>query len=540
MKLLRILGIIIVLVALAVVALPFLVDVNQFRPRLETELTTVLGRQVSVGNLKLSLLSGSVAADDLSIADDPAFSKTPFLQAKSLNVGVELMPFITSRKINVTGITIDQPQISLLQTPAGEWNYAKLGSKPAAVPSAATPSAPPASPSGSSGIDLSVKDIKITNGRLTVGKTSGHGKPTVLDKVNLELRDYSPSSVMPFSLTASFPGGGDVKLDGKAGPIPPDNMEQMPVSASLALSHLELVSSGALNPAYGIDGLVGIDGSVDSNGKQIDIRGKIRAEKLKLVKGASPATRVVEFDFTMQHDLGTRAGSLVKGEVHIGAAQASLNGTYKPQGETTAITAVLSGPGMAVPELEGMLPALNIVLPAGSKLEGGTASAKLSVAGTLENLESSGTIGLSNTKLTGFDLGKKLSVIEKLAGIKGGPNTEIQTLSLNVKNNSQGTVVNEMQLVAPDIGEIGGSGTVSPDRALDFKMHATVKGGLLPAALGARTQSGIPFFIRGTASDPKFEPDLKGMAAGEVKDLKGDAVKAATGVLGGLLGKKKN
>jgi AsmA protein len=532
MKLLRIAGIIVIIAVLVAIALPFLIDVNQFRPKLESELTAVLGRQVTVGNLKLSILSGSVAADDLSIADDPAFSKTPFLKAKSLDAGVELLPFLTSRKINVTGITIDQPEIALLQMPTGEWNYAKLGAK--------TPGSAGASGSPGSGIDLSVNLIKITNGRLTIGKTSGHLTPTVLDKVNVELKDYSPSSVMPFSLTAEFAGGGSVKLDGKAGPIPADNIEQTPVSASLTLANLGLVASGVMNAAYGIDGVVGIDGSVDSNGKQIDVKGKIHAEKLKLVKGGSPATKAVEFDFTMQHDLGTRAGSLVKGEVHIGAAQALLTGTYKPQGETLAVKANLSGPSMGVQELEGMLPALNIVLPAGSKLEGGTVSAKVSVEGTLDNLEASGSVGVSNTRLTGFDLGQKMSVIERLAGIKSGPNTTIQTLSLNVKTGNQGTTVDDLQVVAPDIGEIGGSGTISPDRALDFKMHASIKGGLLPAALGARTSAGVPFFVRGTATDPKFEPDLKGMAEGEIKDIKGGAVKAATGIVGGFLGKKKN
>jgi AsmA protein len=48
-----------------------------------------------VGNLHLSLLSGSVAADDLSIADDPSFSQQPFIKAKDLKVGVELIPLIT-------------------------------------------------------------------------------------------------------------------------------------------------------------------------------------------------------------------------------------------------------------------------------------------------------------------------------------------------------------------------------------------------------------------------------------------------------------
>lgn len=55
--------------------LPFFVDVNAFRPKLESELSTALERQVKVGNLSLSIFSGSVKADNISIADDPAFSQ---------------------------------------------------------------------------------------------------------------------------------------------------------------------------------------------------------------------------------------------------------------------------------------------------------------------------------------------------------------------------------------------------------------------------------------------------------------------------------
>src|SRR5437762_625897 len=80
-RVLKIIGIVVVVILLAVIALPFLVNVNSFRPKLESELSTALGRQVKVGNLSLSILSGSVSAEDLSISDDPAFSKGPFIQA---------------------------------------------------------------------------------------------------------------------------------------------------------------------------------------------------------------------------------------------------------------------------------------------------------------------------------------------------------------------------------------------------------------------------------------------------------------------------
>src|SRR6202030_4593296 len=96
-------------------AIPFLINVNNFRPQIESNLSTALGRPVKVGNLSLSILSGSVGADQLSIADDPKFSNSPFIQAKALAVGAELMPLILSKKLNVTKIVIDHPEIFLLR-----------------------------------------------------------------------------------------------------------------------------------------------------------------------------------------------------------------------------------------------------------------------------------------------------------------------------------------------------------------------------------------------------------------------------------------
>ena len=124
MKVLKIVGIIIVVLIVIVIAIPFFIDANTFRPKLESELTEALGRQVKVGNLSLSLFSGSVEADNIAIADDPHFSQSAFVQAKSLKVGVELIPLIFSKTLNVTELTLNDPQISLIKSENGEkWNF---------------------------------------------------------------------------------------------------------------------------------------------------------------------------------------------------------------------------------------------------------------------------------------------------------------------------------------------------------------------------------------------------------------------------------
>jgi AsmA protein len=205
---------------------------------------------------------------------------------------------------------------------------------------------------------------------------------------------------------------------------------------------------------------------------------------------------------------------------------------------------VFSGPGMAVPELAGLLPALDIVLPAGSSLQGGTASAKLAMAGPADRLVTSGSVGLSNTRLAGFNMGAKMSAVQQLAGMQGGPNTDIQSFSANLRMGPSGTSVENLQLVVPAIGNLTGDGTVSPAHALDFRMRATLHtSGSIMAALGQKGDTGVPFLITGTSADPVFRPDVRSIATEKIQSLadKNGLGKAAGGLLNGLFGgKKKN
>src|SRR5437660_8287265 len=124
---LRIVLFVVAVFIVLILVLPFLIPVNQFRPTIEEKASAALGRKVEVGNLSLSLISGSLSAENLSVGDDPKFSSSPFLTAKSVKVGVEMMPLIFSKTLNVTGVTIETPQVTLLHNGAGLWNYSSLG-----------------------------------------------------------------------------------------------------------------------------------------------------------------------------------------------------------------------------------------------------------------------------------------------------------------------------------------------------------------------------------------------------------------------------
>jgi AsmA protein len=507
-------GGIIGLLLVAALALPFLIDPNTFRPLLEQKLSQSLARDVKLGDLKLSVLSGAIKAADLSISDNPVYSKQPFVQAKSLDIGVELWPLITSRQVHVTGLTIDHPSIALIQSPNGDWNFSNLGGN--------APASAKAAPAvgRKNDLDLSVKLLKVTGGRFSLGHAGAHTKPLVLEDVDIEVKDFSAATAFPFSLTAKLVGGGKVKLSGQAGPIDAENTAHTPFDAKLNVDGVDLAGAGLNQNAPAVAGILSLDGRCNSDGKIAKLTTKIKGEKLKLAKDGTPAKKNIELDFAASHDLRKRSGRVTQGDLHIGGAVARLSGTYAEEGETTSVHLALNGGQMPIPELEAFLPSLAVALPRGSTLQGGTANLKLSMEGPLARLITMGTVSLDNTKLAGFDLGRKMAVIEALAGIKNAGDTEIQTFHSAVRMAPDGASAENIQLIVPSIGNLDGSGTVSPSNALDFKMRATVRG------------AGIPFTVSGTAADPVIRPDVKAAVKQEVG-------KAAGGLLRGLLGGKK-
>jgi AsmA protein len=548
MKALKIVGIVVVVLLLIAIALPFLINVNSFRPKLESELTEALGREVKVGNLSLSILSGSVSAEDLSIADDPAFSKDPFIRAKALKVGVEVMPLIFSKKLHVTDITLDKPEIALLRDAAGKWNFSSLGNKSAATPK--PPSAPSSTP------DLSVSKLDVKDGRLSVNRANSSIKPHVYDNVDVSVRDFSPTSQFPFTITADLPAGGTAKLDGKAGPINSSDVAASPIEAQINVKGLDLTASGFVDPSTGIAGIADFDGTLKSDGHVLRTSGTLKADKLKLAVKGTPATQAVTVKYATDYDLQKQGGTLTQGDVSLGKALAKLTGTYQSQGESTILNMKLNADGMPVDDLQAMLPALGIVLPSGSKLQGGTLSVNVGITGPVDKLVIAGPIRLSQTKLQGFNLASKMSAISALSGAQTGSDTSIQNLSTDARVAPDGVRTQNINLTIPALGTVTGNGNISPGGALDYKMNASLSGGVVTgltqmAGLGGKGGS-IPFFIQGTTSDPKFMPDVQGMVGSQLKGGLGGALGGLTGgknstgdsaspmdALGGLFGKKK-
>jgi AsmA protein len=578
---LRILAVIVVLLIVLLVVAPFLIPVDKFRPTIEEKASQALGRKVELGNLSLSLFSGSLSAESISIGDDPKFATSPFLTAKSLKVGVEIMPLIFSKTLNVTGITIVNPEVILLHNPAGQWNYSSLGGAAAkseqkkaatSTPSAATSTGAPA--------DFSVQKFTLQDGRITIGSTSSP-KRSVYDHVDATASNVSMTSKFPVTVAASLPGGGTFKLDGHAGPIDQEDASLTPLDAKLDVASLDLSSTGFFEQGAGLGGVLDVSANLTSQNGEAESKGNVKFSKALLVAGGAPAGVPVSVDFDTKYNLRKNTGVLDPSTLKIGTAAAHLAGTYETAGDATSVNVKLDAKDMPAKDLEAFLPALGINLPKGASLQAGTLNADLNIAGPTNKLVIAGNVGLFNGVLAGFDLGSKMSSVASLAGIKSGKDLNIQKLTSDLRMAPTGLKADNFLAVIPTVGDLSGAGTVDSRNALDFKMVAVLTkeasnaaassgggasgsagslGGLLGQVTGGKGGGGgcggglkVPFQIQGTTAEPKFIPDIGGLAAGMFKSQLGclgglgsgtgkDSGKVpadAINTLGGLFKKKK-
>lgn len=542
---------VVAVVVVVVAAIPLFVNVDTFKPLIEEQLTTALGRQVKLGDLSLSIFSGTVVARNLTIADDPKFSTAPFVTATEFRIGVQMLPLIFHKQILVNSLEVDTPQIHLVHAASGVWNFSTIGQSAAnRTEQQKQQSIMP---------DLTVDSFKIKDGHATVENLPAVGAPLVYDRVNLAIQGFSFTQQFPFTLSAALPAQGTLTMSGKAGPINTQDAAKTTFDAQLALHHLDPVAAGFLDKSAGLSVLADIDAHAVSNGASVTSNGTVHTQNLQLRSDAAPAPKPIDLTYSVVHNLGDNAGQLLDATFQTGKLAAHISGTYSMKPPSVSVNLKLTGQGLPIDELQSMLPAVGVKLPHGSVLQGGTLTTSLSITGPLDALTITGPVELANTRLSGFNLGSQLKGIAGAAVGDTGNLTNIQTLRLQLQVAKDGVRASNIYTSLPALGEATGSGTVSPAGALNFKLSMkmdTSRGiggkavGLLSLVNGAagKTASqaaanGVPVTVTGTSSNPIITPDVGGMLKNNATSILGTQKNSGNQLvnsLSGLLGGKKN
>ena len=405
------LGSIVALVIVAALAVPLFLNADNFRTRIEQEISTSLGRKATLGKLDLSVLSGSLVAENAVLSDDPAFSNEPFLQAKRVKIGVEIIPLILSRKVSITGFAIDEPKINLIRHANGTWNYSTIGGAQAKKPASGTSETP----------DVNIAKINVTNGQLTVSTESVAGAPATpkrtYDQLNLEVKNFTFDKQFPYNASAHLPGDGTVSIAGNAGPINQKDASLTPFSAKLNVKHIDPLTAGFVEPSAGISGLIdAIDVTATWNGQQLHVNDLVvDSPKLTLLRENKPVAAVEQKAPDSSDMLSTFSAD------HLQIKNGSLTLTAPGQ-KTPAVYQQLNA------EITGVSPTASSPFKASAQIPGGGSLTADGTAGPLNQQNASATPFNAHATLAHIDLASS-GIVAPDAGIKGLANLDIKALS---------------------------------------------------------------------------------------------------------------
>ena len=197
-------GLIVVLVA-ALILIPRFIDVKQYKPRIEAEVSKATGRTVTLGDdLRLSLFPwAGLSFSDLHLGSLPGFEEKDFVVVKSFDVRVKLFPLLF-KDIQVKRFILNGARVILETRKDGRVNW-EFKAKPEAGVSQKTPVAVKKPSGDATETGLVLKGLTVGEFAVTDGSVIwlDHGKKTRKEISDISLRLQDVSMDRPVRLTFS-------------------------------------------------------------------------------------------------------------------------------------------------------------------------------------------------------------------------------------------------------------------------------------------------------------------------------------------------
>ncbi len=209
----------VLLVVVLVLAAPRLIDVQQYKPRIEELITRHTGRPVTLGkDMDLSLFPWvGIRISDVHIGNPEGFSQKDMASIGSFEIRVKVMPLL-SRKIEVKTFVVDKPVIHLEKPATGPANWEGMGRGKQAGDSKPRHGAPEDdSRKGGMPVEaLTIQNFAVTGGRVTWVDHALNRTVEITD-MSLVLDDVSFDTPLKIDFSAVV-NNQPVALKGSVGP----------------------------------------------------------------------------------------------------------------------------------------------------------------------------------------------------------------------------------------------------------------------------------------------------------------------------------
>jgi len=215
-----------VLLIAVLMAIPFFLNVNDYKPLIVKQVKQATGREIDFGEIKASLFPWvGVSIDRVRMSNASGFSDQPFLKAVNIDVQVAFMPLL-HREVVIERFVIDAPEVILERNSSGVFNWDDLtaGKQTSTTPGPGngkpvpSPSQQAEGPPGAFKLEaLTAKALRLHGGKITwIDGLSGTRMSVT--ELNVDVEDVQRTRPVQFKVSMQIEGN-KMALDGQLGPL---------------------------------------------------------------------------------------------------------------------------------------------------------------------------------------------------------------------------------------------------------------------------------------------------------------------------------
>ncbi len=191
---LSVFGILLALLIGAAVALPMLIDPNDYRDTIAKAVEKNTGRSLSLGQIELKVFPWiKLRVSEAELGNAAGFEERPFARVGTVDVGARLMPLLLDRRLEVSAVTLSGLVLNLERRADGSDNWSDLaGSDEQEQAAAETPT------EAGGGFDpkkLDIAGVRIENATLRYSDAQAP-MSLVVDQLNLDTGALAPGEAV--------------------------------------------------------------------------------------------------------------------------------------------------------------------------------------------------------------------------------------------------------------------------------------------------------------------------------------------------------
>jgi AsmA protein len=198
---LKIFAALILLLLIVVISLPFIIDPNQYKGQIISQVKKETGRELAIpGDIKLSVFPWlGVQLGEVSLGNAAGFGEKPMAQIKTMDVRVKLLPLL-HKEVQIAHVTLDGLALNLQRNAKGQTNWDDLTRKEAP---AKPKTKEPTQPRGAVLAALAVDGLSLTHSQLnwTDAQTNQH---YTLSDIDMSLGAVAFDQTFPLKASLNF------------------------------------------------------------------------------------------------------------------------------------------------------------------------------------------------------------------------------------------------------------------------------------------------------------------------------------------------